>query len=329
MKSNKETFSKDKIIPHLNNHRFSFHGKNSQYWGLSLFNILLIIITLGIYYPWAKSAIRNFLWEETELANSRFKWHGTGKEMFKGFIKAYLILGSLIFTLNFSLYFLPPEYLIPVVFIIYLIILLLIPFIIHGMVRYRLSRTSYRGIFFGYNGNLKEFYGLCVKEFLLTLVTFGIYSFWMVVNIRKYILSHSFYGDVRCEFMGKGKEFFGILLLSGILTIFTCYIYAPWAFVQVFKFNVGKIRLLQRVKSIPLYVSINAAHFYGTLLIAVLITVISLGIAAPIGQLMMHKVYLESISLNKEFDFDGIKQVNSTYRDATGDDMADILDIGL
>ena len=69
-------------------YKFSFHGSNKQYLGLSLYNLLLTVLTLGLYYPWAKCAIRKFLLQETEIDGSRFEWHGTGKEMFKGFIKA-------------------------------------------------------------------------------------------------------------------------------------------------------------------------------------------------------------------------------------------------
>ena len=156
-----------------------FHGSYKQYLGLSLYNIVLTIITLGIYYPWAKCAIRKFLWQETEIAGSRFEWHGTGKEMFRGFIKAYLLLGGIIAIINFGPLFIPPDLLIWFILGAYLLILLFIPLILHGMARYRLSRTSLRGIYFGYRGKLKEFYGFTARDFLLTIITFGIYGFWL------------------------------------------------------------------------------------------------------------------------------------------------------
>jgi uncharacterized membrane protein YjgN (DUF898 family) len=50
---------------------------------------------------------------------------------------------------------------------------LIIPLAIHGSYRYRLSRTSWRGIHFGYRGNLKEFYKLYMKNIFLSVITFG------------------------------------------------------------------------------------------------------------------------------------------------------------
>ncbi|WP_410482280.1 DUF898 family protein [Riemerella anatipestifer] len=55
---------------------------------------------------------------------------------------------------------------------------MIIPFAIHGSFRYRMSRTSYRGIRFGYRGNRKEFIKKFLKWTLFTIVTFGIYAAW-------------------------------------------------------------------------------------------------------------------------------------------------------
>jgi len=312
----------------LNNYPITFHGKNSQFFGLSLYNVLLTLITLGIYYPWAKCAIRNFLWQETELNGSRFQWHGTGKEMFKGFIKAYAILGVLLLVINFGAIIIPPEYAIWLILSAYLIIVLLLPLVIHGAVRYRLARTSFKGIFFGYRGDLKEFYRLCTVEFLLTLITLGIYGFWMQVKLRRYILTHSHYGDVTGEFAGKGEQLFGITFLNGLLTALTCYIYLPWAIVELFKFNVNKTNIVQNGKQLPLRATIEGSSYFVTLLLSALITIFTLGIGTPIAQLMIHKVFLEAISIPKGFNFDGVQQVEQSSKDATGDEMADILDIG-
>ena len=200
-------------------HRFTFHGSYMQYLGLSLYNLLLTVITLGLYYPWAKCAIRKFLLQETEIDGSRLEWHGTGKEMFKGFIKAYLIFGSLFAIIQFGPLFLPPRFVLGAVLIAYLFIIALIPLAIHGMMRYRLSRTSLRGIHFGYRGKLKEFYKRTIIDFLLTIVTFGIYGSWLQINMRKYVLAHSRYGNVSGKFDGSGGQLLGLTIGQMLLII--------------------------------------------------------------------------------------------------------------
>ena len=68
-----------------------FYGKGGALFGILIANFFLTIITLGLYYPWAKARKMKYLYAETELDNSRFNFHGTGQEMFKGFIKAIAI----------------------------------------------------------------------------------------------------------------------------------------------------------------------------------------------------------------------------------------------
>src|SRR5688572_32680873 len=71
---------------------FAFKGKGSELFGIQLPNWVLTVITFGIYYPWAKAEKLKYLYQKTELAGSRFKFHGTGKEMFKGFLKAFAVM---------------------------------------------------------------------------------------------------------------------------------------------------------------------------------------------------------------------------------------------
>ena len=72
-------------------HKLDYHGNGKDYFGIIIINWLLTIVTLGFYYPWAKAKQLNFLYGSTSLNNDRFQFHGTGKEMFIGFIKAILV----------------------------------------------------------------------------------------------------------------------------------------------------------------------------------------------------------------------------------------------
>jgi uncharacterized membrane protein YjgN (DUF898 family) len=309
-------------------YKFSFHGKAMQYLGLSLYNLLLTVLTLGLYYPWAKCAIRKFLWQETEIDGSRFEWHGTGKEMFKGFVKAYLIFGSFILIVNFGPMFLPPEMFTWVVLIVYFLFLALTPLIIHGMMRYRLSRTSLRGIHFGYRGDLNVFYKSMTRDFFLTIITLGIYSSWLQVNARKYVMKSSRFGNVSGRFEGTGGNLFWLSIGQMLLVAVTFYIYIPWAIVRFYKFYVENTTIEQNGKTYQLKTNAKGGDFLYVLLKGVLFTIITLGIGGPVASLWIHKYFTESVTLTGGFDFDGVEQTEKAYTDATADDMADILDFG-
>jgi uncharacterized membrane protein YjgN (DUF898 family) len=51
-----------------------------------------------------------------------------------------------------------------------------------------MSRTSWRGVRFGYRGDRNEFVKLFLNGFYT--VTLGIYGSWFKMNLRSYVLSN-------------------------------------------------------------------------------------------------------------------------------------------
>ena len=72
-----------------------FHGKGFDFFKIQLVNLILCVITLGLYYPWAKARTLSYLYSQTSFENQPFIFTGTGKEMFRGFIKAFLFIITL------------------------------------------------------------------------------------------------------------------------------------------------------------------------------------------------------------------------------------------
>ena len=48
---------------------FSFRGKGLELFAIFLKNILLILLTLGFYFPYAKTNLRKYFWQNTYLNN--------------------------------------------------------------------------------------------------------------------------------------------------------------------------------------------------------------------------------------------------------------------
>ena len=70
--------------------------------------------------------------------------------------------------------------------------------------------------------------GLAIKNFLLTVITLGIYSFWGKTNVRRHIWSCVHVMDEPLEYTGTGKELFlGFLIVTGIVIL-------PLVLVQTF-----------------------------------------------------------------------------------------------
>ena len=75
-----------------------------------------------------------------------------------------------------------------------------------------------RGTAVAFDTRLDGFTGIAVKGFLLSLVTFGIYRFWYMTNLRRYFWSRTLVDGSPAEYTGTGKELFlGFLVALAIL----------------------------------------------------------------------------------------------------------------
>ena len=306
-----------------------FNGNHGQLVGLRIVNNILTAITLGFYYPWAKVSILKYLYSETEYMQTRFVFHGLGKEVFKGFIKALLIFGALYGFLLFAISTHDQSMFYLGLIVFYVGFFLIIPLAIHGSYRYRLSRTSWRGIHFGYRGNLKEFYKLYMKNIFLSVITFGIYSSWMHVEVNSYIRRNIRFGNIEFRYDGQGKDLFFIKLKGLLLSLITFGIYSFWYYKDLIAFEVNNTKMIQNGKEIELKSTLTAGQIFSMVITNYFIIIFTLGIGTGIAINRVLRVAFENIAFDSEIDPDAILQTEEEYKDATGDDLAGFLDISI
>ncbi|MBF0198735.1 MAG: DUF898 domain-containing protein [Planctomycetes bacterium] len=209
-----------------------FKGKGGDFFVLYLKNILLTIVTFGIYKFWAKVETIKYLYQNTSVYNESFDYHGTGKEAFVGFVKGIFIIGGLgaVWSLiNYALTAILGESgSIISVLLLYIGFISAQPLLILGSMRYHYSRTSWSQIRFGFKGNTKEFYFLFIKGAILTGLTFGIYAPWFFTNLSKFYSKSTHMGQRNFKFNGQGGDYFGIFVGGYLLTLFTFGIYSFW-----------------------------------------------------------------------------------------------------
>lgn len=302
-----------------------FLGKGFELFKIQLVNLILQVLTLGLYYPWAKANTLQYLYSHTTLQDHPFAFTGTGKQMFKGFIKVLIIFGAiiviyLIITLNWS-----P---IAAILILYILLLLILPLAIHGSYRYRMANTHWKGIRFGYVGDRNELMKLFLTGFFLTIITFGIYGPWFYMKLRTYIIENVRMGDAHFTYYGKGGEFFVMNLVGYILTIFTLGIYFFWWQRDVFRFFINNTRMYRNEQEIAFQSNATAGGFFSLLVGNLLITVFTLGLGIPWAITRSLKFVAENIAMEGDISLDELEQQQAAFTDATGEDMADFLDFG-
>ncbi|HUJ78711.1 MAG TPA: YjgN family protein [Nitrospiria bacterium] len=206
-------------------HTLSFHGSGGSFFGIHVTNMLLTVLTLGIYYFWGKAKVRHYLYGQSEFSGDRFAYHGTGRELLWGFLRATVVFGGLSLLVK-TAPLLPGGLAVKIaaVLVAYLLLFLLIPFAVAATRRYRLSRSSWRGIRFSFRGSIADFVRLYLKGIGLSILTLGLYYPYFVARQQKYLVSHSYFGNARFRFDGEGREllkiyfaWFALLFLSGLL----------------------------------------------------------------------------------------------------------------
>jgi len=215
-----------------------FHGRVGALFGIMTGNLLLNIITLGFYHYWAQTRVRRFIWSSTSFASDRFSYHGTGGELFRGFLKLMgiiiLIAGSLTLLQIYGGEYLNLPDLGPVVsenlvaYVISILFSLAMPVLMVGAMRYRLSRTSWRGIRFSFRGERGEALKIYYLGFILTLLTLGLYWPFFKVATERFWRENAYFGDRQFKFSGKGGDLFGHYLLALLLAIPTAGLYFFW-----------------------------------------------------------------------------------------------------
>jgi uncharacterized membrane protein YjgN (DUF898 family) len=166
---------------------FAFTGSWQEFLPIALANLMLMIVTLGIYRFWAKARERRYLWSRTRFLDDSFEWTGTGAEMFVGFLIVFLVLIPFFFLGQLAI-----EALVLrgrtieagiVATAFYGVILYLIGVAGLRALRYRLSRTYWRGIRGGSDDNGWR-YGLSyVWKMAVGFLVFGLLIPWAMISL--------------------------------------------------------------------------------------------------------------------------------------------------
>lgn len=130
-------------------HPVRFTGSGSEYFRIWIVNLLLTVITLGIYYPWAKVRKLKYFYTNTEVAGHALDFHGEPKAMLRGYVLMAALLAVYSFAGKAS------EW---AGALAGLALAALWPVLIRASLQFRLANTSWRGLRFTFMGSLKEAY---------------------------------------------------------------------------------------------------------------------------------------------------------------------------
>ncbi len=226
------------VAPAAGESRFPvrFVGSGSEYFRIWIVNLLLTIVTLGLYSPWAKVRRLKYLYRNTQVADASFDYHGEPIAILKG----RLIAGALLLAYNFSFQFSFTAGLVVLV-----VLLTIAPWLLRQALRFRLRNSSYRGIRFRFDGSLAEACWIVLPVVALTAPFFMAGAFaksegdeppvWFTVvflsasfvyltivpylhyRLKRYQHAHSHLGSASGRFLAKIRSFYAVYAITGAL----------------------------------------------------------------------------------------------------------------
>jgi uncharacterized membrane protein YjgN (DUF898 family) len=309
-----------------NSYELKFKGTGGKLFSTLIVNWILTVITLGFYYPWAKVNLLKYMYESTTFNDDEFEFKGTGKEMFIGFLKVIVLFAA--FAGILYLFLISGMILVGII-VFYLCFIAVIPLAIHGSYRYRLSRSSWRGIRFRYDGNRNIFILSFFKWIFFTIISLGIYGPWFTMNIRNYVVNNIRLGSLRFVYNGNGFDYFILILKGYLLSIITLGIYSFWWIKDLFAFSIENLSMEHEGKKINLRSTMTAGDVFKLIISSYLMLIFTLGIAYAWVVTRALRIVYSKIEMQGDINLDHLVQQADDYNDAAGDDMSDFLNLDL
>jgi uncharacterized membrane protein YjgN (DUF898 family) len=306
---------------------FRYHGTGGSLFGLAVVNGLLTIVTLGIYSFWAKNKVREFHYSHTEMDGDRFAYHGTGGELFSGALKAsgIMIVLGLVFSILTALLGGPsasPMVTVAIGATFYVGIALLICFAINNARRYRLSRSSWRGIRFSFHGDSAEFLKMMVKGALLSIVTLGFYTPYFQNQRRAFLVNNARFGTEPFMYKADGSELMGEYIKAVLLTIPTLGLYWLWYAAFKHRYFWGNTTMRGgRFRSSVTGGELLKLHFINALLVF-----FTFGIGMAWAITRTQSFWNDNMALHGTVDWASIQQ-RAQEAAATGEGLAESFDV--
>jgi uncharacterized membrane protein YjgN (DUF898 family) len=219
-------------------HGIQFTGSGSEYFRIWIVNLLLMVVTFGIYYPWAKVRKLRYFYGNTVVAGYPLDFHGNPRRMLRGFllVSVLMVLYSVAGRIS------PNSGGIAM-----LILMAIWPALMRSSMQFRLANTSWRGLRFAFTGSLKDAYMVVLMPLLAAgaLIVLGIiamaflpknaavaapfvsgvlwfigmmalspYAWW---RLKSYQHKHYALGQLQTNFKASYRQMLGVFVKSGLI----------------------------------------------------------------------------------------------------------------
>ena len=221
-----------------------FTGTGAEYFRIWAVNLTLTICTLGLYGAWAKVRRLQYFYQHTLLDGSAFDYTANPTAILFGRL---LALGLLV------LYYVAFEYSAHAGLAITVALCVVLPYLLWQSNRFKARNTRFRGLEFGFEGSLREAYGVYVPVIAIVFGPSVVAAyllgpkaeFWIVLIsglgllvlpvlhafFRQYVQSNLRFGNAGFVFTAQRKDFVYVWLWGLGAMFWICLFAGFFAFV--------------------------------------------------------------------------------------------------
>lgn len=253
-------------------YRLGYDGKLKQIYGIWLVNLLLKIVTLGVYSFWGKVRIRKYITGSISFLGDRLHYSGTGGELFKGFLKALPFI--IVLYAPFVIWNTETN---PLVMVVYFPIVFVIFAGLYAAMRYRYSRISWRGIRGRLKGSPWQYAALRIMRSALNILTLGIIIPYSDMKVQKFVFDNSYWGNQQFQFQPNPSSLMQAHIITGLLMIPTFGLSRLW-------YAAAKNRHIcdsLTIANMRLHSTQTGGGLLGLMLVNILIILFTLGLGVP------------------------------------------------
>jgi uncharacterized membrane protein YjgN (DUF898 family) len=315
-------------------------------------NLLLMLVTCGLYSPWAKVRRRRYFYGSTLLAGSAFGYHASPIALLKGRLLSLLVLASLAVAVHLS-----PSTAVVGPLAVFAATPLLV---VRGM-RFQLRNTTYRGLRFGFDGRVGPACVPYVVDVMLAWLTMGLRTPRAVWSRWRYLVCSSRIGATAFS-LEATKSPFRRAVWGSVGAGATAWVVGAfaWAFaLTVLRLQPGRTAMAaaQSQPFVVLFVAFGVAYVYfnttvtnavwnhlrlgphrfisslqflpmlwlqATNLLAILATA---GLAIPWARVRLARYRAEHLQLMARGEIGDLRNQHGVDDEAFGSETADALDI--
>jgi uncharacterized membrane protein YjgN (DUF898 family) len=215
--------------PPLPSSRVQFSGRGGEYFRIWVVNLLLTLLSFGIYSAWAKVRKTRYFYQNTQLDGHAFDYHGRPLAILRGRMLAVVLLVAYSWSFDISR---------TVGLVTIAVLCLAGPWLFMKAQQFRFRNSSWRGLRFGFDANLAAAYrtllpllliwfsGTILGALLVPMTVLGVVGIatglllpLMHHALKRYQHARISYGNVAATFKPALGRFY-FVYFKGLLLLF-------------------------------------------------------------------------------------------------------------